>query len=113
MTKENYFSKLQVGNFVVMWKFNNGEPTMKEAEATIVEKGNAALIFSKDSKTIILESGNMYRKYGKSSEGKVKLIGSGRAPDFEQSDNAHFQKCYQYLGEVNVVKEKRTLRIKH
>lgn len=86
---------------------------MKSIELQVVEKGNAAVIFSKDSKSIIFESGNIYRKYGKPGESKVKLIGNGKAPDFEHCYEAHFQRCYQYIGEVNIVKEKRTLKLRH
>lgn len=86
---------------------------MKTTEPLIIEKGNAAVIFSKNSKSIILESGNIYQQYGKPADKKVKLIGSGKAPDFMQCDEAYFQKRYKYLGEVNIIKDKRTLKITH
>lgn len=86
---------------------------MKNIDLQVIERGNAAVVFGKDTKTIIFESGNIYRRYGKLSDSKVKLIGNGKAPDFDEAGDPHFQRRYQYIGEVYIIKQKRSLVIQH
>lgn len=84
---------------------------MSQESMSIVENGNAAMLNSKNGNTIVFESGNAYRLYGRTKENKVKHIGECSAPNFDQWDEYHFQKQYSYLGVVKIVKVKRTLKI--
>lgn len=86
---------------------------MTTANQTVIESGSAAILNSRKLDTIVFESGNMYRLYGRKKESKLKLIAEGgNVPDFEHWDEYHFQRQYHYLGgDIRVVKEKRTLKL--
>jgi hypothetical protein len=84
---------------------------MKTIDMSIVETGNAAIVNTRNQDTVIFESGNVYRLYGRKSEQKVKLIGASKVPDFDHWDEHHFQRQYNYVGVAKVVKIKRTLKI--
>lgn len=84
---------------------------MNQESMSIVEIGNAAIINNKNPDTVVFESGNVYKLYGKKTENKVKRVGEQDAPDFEHWDEYHFQHRYSYLGEVKVVRIKRTLKL--
>ncbi|PCJ88313.1 MAG: hypothetical protein COA54_03345 [Thiotrichaceae bacterium] len=84
---------------------------MQNVEMSIVETGDAAIVNTRKKDTIIFESGNVYRLYGRKSEQKVKLIGESKSPDFNHWDEHHFQRHYSYVGVAKVVKIKRTLKI--
>ena len=84
---------------------------MQQENMSVIETGNAALVNSRKLDTVIFESGNVYRLYGRKNEHKVKLIGERKSPDFEHWDEHHFQRQYSYLGEIKIIKVKRTLKI--
>lgn len=84
---------------------------MQNVETSIIETGNAAIVNTRKQDTVIFESGNVYRLYGRKSEQKVKLIGESKSPDFDHWDEHHFQRHYSYVGVAKVVKIKRTLKI--
>jgi len=84
---------------------------MQNVEVSIIETGNAAIVNTRKQDTVIFESGNIYRLYGRKSEQKVKLIGESKSPDFNHWDEHHFQRHYCYVGVAKVVKIKRTLKI--
>lgn len=80
-------------------------------QVSVVESGNAAFINSGSLNTLIFESGNVYKTYGRKPDIKVKHVGERQAPDFEHCDEYHFQKAYTYIGHVQIIKEKRSLRL--
>ena len=84
---------------------------MQKVDTSIIETGNAAIVNTRKQNTVIFESGNVYRLYGRKSEQKVKLIGESKSPDFEHWDEHHFQRQYSYVGIAKIVKVKRTLKI--
>ncbi|GLQ31435.1 hypothetical protein [Litoribrevibacter albus] len=84
---------------------------MHQESMSIVERGNAAIVNARNPDTVVFESGNVYKLYGKKTENKVKRVGEQDAPDFEHWDDYHFQRRYSYLGEVKVVRVKRTLKL--
>lgn len=84
---------------------------MQQINHSVIELGNAAILNNRKSDTVVFESGCMYRIYGRKNENKLKLIGQCSPPDFEQWDEYHFQRQYQYLGQAKVVKIKRTLKL--
>lgn len=84
---------------------------MQQKNVSIVESGNAAMINTRNPDTVVFESGHVYKIYGKKNENKVKRIGDQDAPDFKHWDEYHFQRRYNYLGVVSVVRVKRTLKL--
>lgn len=84
---------------------------MQQESMSVVESGNAAIINARNPDTVVFESGNVYKLYGKKKENKVKRFGEEDATDFEHWDEYHFQRRYNYLGLVRVVRVKRTLML--
>ena len=84
---------------------------MENQNQTVIESGNAAIVNSKKSDTIIYESGQVFQLYGTKKEQKVRAVGTRKPPNFEHWDQFYFSRKYNYLGDPQIIKVKRTLKL--